>query len=58
MGVERVSKGTLNVLTAMVVFRAGAGKGTLPGRGLALQGQMVRMASMNSNTAEDDKKVI
>jgi len=51
----RTSKGVLNIFIAAVVLsRGGAG----PGFGLALQGQMVRMASINSNTAEDDMKVI
>jgi hypothetical protein len=58
IGVERVSKGALNVCIAVAVLCARTGVGTGPGIGLALQGQIVRMASINSNTAEDDKKVI
>lgn len=60
VGVGRASRGVLDVLIAVVVSpgraRAGAaGAGTEIG--LALQGQMVRMASINSKTADGDMKV-
>jgi hypothetical protein len=61
VGVGRAFRGVLNVLITVVVSQAGAGAGAAAGAGteigLALQGQMVRIASTNSSTADDDMKV-